>query len=249
MVDPAQKRGFLIMPFRSDLDWLHRLIVDVSRNVNVETKRGDDIFKPGSILQQVFDEIDAADIVIAVCTDKNPNVFFELGYAWLRHSPILIANSSEDLPFDVAAFRTEMYGGETYGTSRDTLALRLDKTIKAAIATENIPRGRRLTEAPKPKGGARLSSSLQDNGKSHRFVITNTGNVELRNVDVDVPEDVGGGFSLHTNELPIDVLRPGESVRLHASLSFGLKRSIFDIVVRGESPDGEILDFPSKISV
>lgn len=44
---------------------------------------------------------------------QNANVFFELGYAWRSHSPVLLAESAADLPFDVAYYRILIYGTPT----------------------------------------------------------------------------------------------------------------------------------------
>jgi hypothetical protein len=245
-----RKRGFLIMPFSDELNWLHEEIMEASLAEKVTTRRADNIFKPGAILQQIFDEIDEADLIFAVCTGRNANVFFELGYAWREHSPILIAEDTHDLPFDLSAFRTELYGRDVPSADRHSLQLRLRKAIRASLDDERIPRGRRLMRAPKVKQATRLSATLQDNGRNHNLVVTNSGNVELRNVDVEVPEDVKRGFHMHTEgDLPVDVLRPGESVKFPVSLTMGLGRRIFDITLRGDEPGGDALEFPCKISV
>ena len=84
-------------------------------------------------MDQVRGEIEKADILIAVCTGRNPNVFFELGYAdALTHKPILVAANTEDLPFDVAHWRAHLYGGGN--GELDSLAERLLKAIKETLA-------------------------------------------------------------------------------------------------------------------
>ncbi len=50
-----------------------------------------------------------ADAVIAVCTVRNANVFYELGLADQIHKPILVAAEAQDLPFDVTHFRAQLY--------------------------------------------------------------------------------------------------------------------------------------------
>lgn len=244
-----RKYGFLIMPFDVELNWLNEVIMEAGLAERVTTRRADNIFKPGAILQQIFDEIDSADLIFAVCTGRNANVFFELGYAWRNHSPILIADTSADLPFDVAAFRTEMYGGDSPSTDRHSLGLRLQKTIRAALKDEQVPRGRRLNSPPKAKQSARLSATLLDDGRSHNLIVSNTGTIELNSVDVLLPEDIKSGFSIHGEDLPIDIMRPGENAKLLASITFGLRRRIFDITLRAQDSDGASYEFPVKISV
>lgn len=188
-------------------------------------------------------------LIFAVCTGKNPNVFFELGYAWLHHKPILIAEDTNDLPSDILAFRTELYGRDQHGADRHSLNLRIRKAIRATLSEERLPRGRRLK--PQKLPAARLSAALHETGGrgSYRLVLSNTGNLELRNVDVAIPPDATS-LHVHTGDvLPVDILRPGESVKLHSSVVMGGGKQVFDLVLSGEDPEGQRREFPSKISL
>ena len=120
------------MPFCDDLDWLKDEIVNAGIDANVTVRRADDISSPGVIIDQVFEAISETDVVIAVCTGLNPNVFFELGYAWHTHDAVLVASSEADLPFDVGHLRTEFYGKPDLGQDRRTIRQRLTQAIKAA---------------------------------------------------------------------------------------------------------------------
>jgi len=73
-------------------------------------RRADDIFEAGIIIEQIRrSEMFGADAVIAVCTVRNANVFYELGLADQIHKPILVAAEAQDLPFDVTHFRAQLY--------------------------------------------------------------------------------------------------------------------------------------------
>ena len=128
---PGGRRGFLLMPFCNDLDWLKDVIVNAGIDANVIVHRADDISAPGVIIDQVFEAISQADVVIAVCTDRNANVFFELGYAWRNHDAVLVASSEVDLPFDVSHLRTEFYGKPDSGLGPSTIRRRLAQAIKS----------------------------------------------------------------------------------------------------------------------
>jgi hypothetical protein len=104
------RSAFLIMPFDARFDWIRGEIEAAGEGTGYKVERGDDIFSPGTVLEQVEDRIATADAVIAVCTGKNPNVFYELGLARPYHDAILVAESKEDLPFDVAHLRAILYG-------------------------------------------------------------------------------------------------------------------------------------------
>lgn len=126
-------RGFLLMPFASDLDWLHRFVVDVGAEAGVMINRADDISKPGAIVDQILESIDEADVVVAVATHQNANVFYELGYAERDHDAILLSESPHDLPFDIKGRRTIFYGDGYPGTNRAVLSEQLKGAIRAVL--------------------------------------------------------------------------------------------------------------------
>lgn len=107
----------------------------------VELRRADSIFKAGVIVEQVREAIMQADIVIAVCTGKNANVFYELGLAEAAgHQPILVAPDASHLPFDKAHCRCHMYGGKR--ATVKNLAPRLAKAIRETLAARSVAPGR-----------------------------------------------------------------------------------------------------------
>jgi hypothetical protein len=61
-----------------------------------------------------------------------------------------------------------------------------------------------------------------------------------------VPEDATS-FHLFGDELPVEVLRPGEQITLPVALVMGGGPSIFDLIVSGQTTEGEVT-FPVKIS-
>lgn len=64
----------------------------------------------GSIIEDILDNLNRADLVIADLTDRNPNVFYELGVRHtLRDSTILIAQHLNDIPFDLRHFAIHIY--------------------------------------------------------------------------------------------------------------------------------------------
>lgn len=100
--------------------------------------RADDIFASGVVLDQICGAIGEADAIVAVCTGRNANVFYELGLAaQAGHEPILIARSPRDLPFDVQHYRCQMYGGEG---ELESLAGRVESAIRETLAKSRQPR-------------------------------------------------------------------------------------------------------------
>lgn len=69
--------------------------------------RADEDEKPGLITYQIIQHITGDDLVIADLTGQNPNVFYELALRHAVNKPlILVADSGEQLPFDIADCRT-----------------------------------------------------------------------------------------------------------------------------------------------
>jgi hypothetical protein len=258
-VSEGPKKCFLIMPFQDKLDWLRRLIVEAGESIGVAVVRADDVFAPGSILQQILTTIDESDIVVCVCTERNANVFFELGYAWQKHSPVLVAQDSSNLPSDFSHYRTIIYGEPSPDTDVAKLRGEVVKHMQSVLADsppsadreKEVPeadRGVVLMAPPTPKSRVRMSLRYSGGTRGNdRLVLGNTGTVDLHEVNVDIPEEVGW-LHVFTDDLPIEVMRPGEQVELPAAASMGPGPRIFDANVTGRTPDGEDYSQPIKIS-
>jgi len=129
----SRPKAFLLMPFASEFDWLRDVIVSAGDDAGVDVERADDIFAPGVIIDQVRQAIERASAVLAVCTDRNPNVFYELGIAESLHRPILIAAHPDDLPFDVQHFRAQCYGRDDGSPERSTFRERVGAALIAVL--------------------------------------------------------------------------------------------------------------------
>jgi hypothetical protein len=109
-----------------------RAIEQAAELAGVQLRRADSIFKGGVIIDQVREAIAQADVIVAVCTGKNPNVFYELGLAEaVGHTPILVAPNARHLPFDKAHCRCHMYGLKKLTTAN--LAPRLEQAIAETL--------------------------------------------------------------------------------------------------------------------
>jgi hypothetical protein len=146
---------------------------------------------------------------------------------------------------------------DTFGDAaefEEKLARGLTRTVMERFAARSeadsgLPIGRRLATPPERRPEARLSAHLESHSRSsRRLVLANIGTVDAINVNVEVPPEASS-FTLLTDDLPIDVLRPGERVSLMAALHMGGGKSIFDVFVTGTTADGDDLRFPSKISI
>jgi hypothetical protein len=99
------------MPFGGYFDKYYESIFQPAiKNAKLEPKRADDLYRPSTIVNDIWAYTKKAKLVLADLTGKNANVFYELGLAHALAKPvILVAESMEDVPFDLRALRVLEY--------------------------------------------------------------------------------------------------------------------------------------------
>ena len=89
----TRKRSYQVLKY---------IITGVVEQLGYEVIRADKISEPGMITHQILQHIVDASLVVADLTDRNPNVFYEVGIAHtLGRDVILITQSEHDIPFDL----------------------------------------------------------------------------------------------------------------------------------------------------
>jgi len=119
---------FVIMSFASEFADVYELgIKPACKDVDADCERVDEQIFLESILERIYGEIERADIVVAELTGRNPNVFYETGYAHGLGKPVILATrSTGDIPFDL-----RHYPHVVYGNSIATLKRELQKRLVA----------------------------------------------------------------------------------------------------------------------
>ncbi len=105
-------KAFIVMPFAPEFEQVYEAIRRACKMAGFESVRADEILEPGSIINQIFDQIAQADVVIAEVTSKNPNVYYEIALAHCRQVPtVLLAEqvALKELPFDIRHNRVLVY--------------------------------------------------------------------------------------------------------------------------------------------
>jgi hypothetical protein len=131
---PSKDEGaydlFVLMPFDPTLKPVYDdHIKAVAEKQALTIARADDFFTADAIMRDVWRAINNAKLIIADCTGKNPNVFYEIGIAHtLGKSVILLAQDIEDIPFDLRHFRSILYDYTPRGMTQ--FEDRLSKTIE-----------------------------------------------------------------------------------------------------------------------
>jgi len=133
-VQSEKPRAFVVMEFGASFDELYsEVIKGICGEYQVEVLRADEMYGPGLIIGDIAKQIARAQLVIADVTPRNPNVYFEVGYALAMQKPIiLLAKKGTALPFDVAPFRVLFYEDSIGGKSRVEEGLR--KHVTAILA-------------------------------------------------------------------------------------------------------------------
>jgi len=102
---------FVMMPFGQWNDVYYRdVYIPAIKEAGFEPVRGDEIFSSGSVVEQIWEQIDKAKVLLADLTGKNPNVFYELGLAHAARKPVIFTSGSlDDVPFDLRHLRVIIY--------------------------------------------------------------------------------------------------------------------------------------------
>jgi len=111
---------FVLMPFAPDLKPIYdNHIKKVADTLDLYIARADDFFSQNSIMHEIWSAIYNATILIADCTGKNPNVFYEIGIAHTLDKPvILITQNPDDVPFDLRHRRYIQYAYTPLGMEK-----------------------------------------------------------------------------------------------------------------------------------
>ena len=92
---------FVIMPFDKAFDDIYEFgIKGAAADASAYAERTSEQMFDDSILDRVVNQISKADVIVADMTGRNPNVYYEVGYAHaLDKVTILITQSTKDIPF------------------------------------------------------------------------------------------------------------------------------------------------------
>lgn len=125
---------FVLMPFSEELKPIYDdHIVKVVKTKNMTAQRADEIYSVNLITWDIWEKINRARIIIADLTNKNPNVFYELGLAHaIGKEVIIIAQRIEDVPFDLKALRCIVYEYNPRGVVKleERLSSTLDELLR-----------------------------------------------------------------------------------------------------------------------
>jgi len=149
---------FVIMPFSKEFDDVyHVAIKDACTAAGAYCERLDEQIFDESMLERIYNQIAKADVLIGDMSGRNPNVFYEVGYAHaLGKRVILITQNADDIPFDLKHHFHIVYGG-----SIGDLRTELSRRIKWYAENPADTQSELLTELQLFLEGEPLVSGLQ----------------------------------------------------------------------------------------
>ena len=131
---------FVLMPFNAKMEKVYtNHIKKMGEELGVTIRRADEIFSPRPFMEKVWDGICAAQLILADCTEKNPNVFYEIGMAHtVGKKVVLITRSDKDIPSDIKHFDYIHYVYDPEGVEKLIQKLRtfFSSHFKSAARTD-----------------------------------------------------------------------------------------------------------------
>lgn len=115
----------VMKPFDERFDPVYQTLQGLCGELRRRCVRADDIWEHPMVMQDVVSLIDRSRVVIADCTDRNPNVFYEIGIAHtLGRDVLMITQAEDDVPFDLRHLRFVPYLNNAEGRIALTNTLR-----------------------------------------------------------------------------------------------------------------------------
>lgn len=128
------KQAFVMMPFDPKLDCVYVKVQEACKELSIACIRADSLDGQQPILTNIVEKIGCSQVLIGDLTDKNSNVFYEIG---ISHAVrrieciILISQNLEHVPFDLRHLPILLYDAD----SLLKLKLELKQRIETSLAT------------------------------------------------------------------------------------------------------------------
>jgi len=210
---------FVLLPLRSPfLGYFEKIIKPAALAAGLIAVKADDIYGTRAVIRDIWDLIWKARAVVAIVTDKNPNVNYELGISHSLGVPsVLITEREEDVPFDYRHRRYIPYRPRE-ADWQQKLTEDLTKTLKAVLDSPALD-----TDLPWPYDTFELNvsgriGSLLSAGKARGSVV--------RGVDL-VSRAVAPAFGPEGSRVSVTIPRLGgqgqTSYRRGARIAEGIR--------------------------
>jgi hypothetical protein len=164
--NPGAPEVFVLMSFDEKYRPVYEdHIKTVASGLSLTAGRADDFFTAHAVIGDIWGAIYHSRMVIADCTGRNANVFYEIGMAHTIGKPVILITQNEaDVPFDLRPIRYIHYTYTPPGMK--VFEERLGKTITSLLKDSTASRGSgpaRMAEAE------RMAKHIINYAKAHGF--------------------------------------------------------------------------------
>ena len=122
----------VMMPFKQEFDAVHAAIKAACTDLDLATRRVDEIYGPTKIIDDIFSTIAQSRVVVSDLTERNPNVLYETGLAHaLDRDVVTIVQNDQDVPFDLKHLRFVKYLKNAEGL--DNLRTELRRSLQEVL--------------------------------------------------------------------------------------------------------------------
>jgi len=116
-------------------DYYDNIYCPAIESAGLTPKRADDIYRPGTIINDIWSLTKNAKVILADLSEKNPNVLYELGLAHAIAKPVILMTESMDfVPFDLRALRVIVYDKNAPNWG-DLVKESIQKAIKEVLSS------------------------------------------------------------------------------------------------------------------
>lgn len=130
------RKMFVAMPFREHYDGILDIVKEAASTLGLETVQVGELSYTGSIISKIRSEIEDADIMTAIVTEENGNVYYEIGLAHCQQKPVvLLTTEAGNTKFDLRDHRAIVYDPQ----SPDAIKDQLIKTVHSALEAYRDP--------------------------------------------------------------------------------------------------------------
>lgn len=135
-MNKPKKFVFVLMPFENSFDDIYTFgIKQTCIDLGFYCERVDEQIFHERILDRIYNQISKADLIVADMTNRNANVFYEVGYAHaLGKNVILLTQNADDIPFDLKHFPHIIYKNHI-----KTLVTGLKPRLEWFLSNDNNP--------------------------------------------------------------------------------------------------------------
>ena len=113
---------FIAMPFKDFPDPVLDVIKEAGHLLNTNTSRLDEQPLTGSIISHIRSQITQSDLMVAVVSEENGNVYYEIGLAHCqKKTVVLLTADPSTLKFDLRDHRAIVYDPKNPSRVRDEL--------------------------------------------------------------------------------------------------------------------------------